>query len=89
MTTNKLLWNSVISTVDMLYACADIKGFNLETPLNRPEYTKMSLDLFPEEFQAAYDLKKKALGGYVFMEINKGVYGLPQVSILANKLLRK
>ena len=89
MTTNKLLWNSVINTEDSCYVCADIKGFYLKTPLDRPEYTKMALDLIPEEFQVAYDLKAKALGGYICMEINKGMYGLPQACILTNKLLKK
>ena len=28
-------------------------------------------------------------GGYVLMEIQKGMYGLPQAGIIANKLLKK
>ena len=32
MTTNKLLWNFVISTKDAHYVCADIKGYYLKTP---------------------------------------------------------
>ena len=32
LTTTKLLWNSVISTPDAKYMCADIKSFYLETP---------------------------------------------------------
>ena len=49
----------------------------------------MPLNLFSEEFQAAYNLKKKAFGGHIFMEIVKGMYGLPQAGILTNKHLRK
>ena len=49
----------------------------------------MALDLFPEEFQEAYNLKSKAKNGYVDMETLKGMYGLPQAGILANKLLKK
>ncbi len=30
----------------------------------------------------------KAIDGYVYMEIRIGMYGLPQASILANKLLK-
>ena len=89
LTTTKLMWNSVISTPGAKYACADIKSFYLETPLDRPEYMKMPLALIPEEFQDAYDLKSKAKNGFVYMEINKGMYGLPQAGILANKLLKK
>jgi len=49
----------------------------------------MPLALIPEEFQDAYDLKAKAKNGFVYMEINKGMYGLPQAGILANKLLKR
>ena len=49
----------------------------------------MPMDLIPEEFQDAYDLKTKAKNGFVYMEFNKGMYGLPQAGILANKLLKK
>ena len=89
LTTTKILWNSVISTPDAKYMCADIKSFYLETPLDRYEYMKMKLDLIPQEFRNEYNLDAKAKNGYVFMEIQKGMYGLPQAGILANKLLKK
>ena len=89
LTTTKLMWNSVISTPDAKYMCADIKSFYLETPLDRYEYMKMSIDLIPQEFRDAYDLDAKQKGGFVYMEIQKGMYGLPQAGILANKLLKE
>jgi len=89
LTTTKVMWNSVISTEGARYMCADIKGFYLETPLDRPEYMRMPLDLIPEDFQNAYQLQEKAKNGYVYMEIQKGMYGLPQAGILANKLLKE
>ena len=89
LTTTKLLWNSVISTPEAKYMCADIKSFYLETPLDRYEYMKMKLDMIPQEFRNEYNLDAKAKDGYVFMEIQKGMYGLPQAGILANKLLKK
>ena len=36
-----------------------------------------------------YDLKKHAKDGFVYVEIRKAIYGLPQAGILANKLLKK
>lgn len=89
LTTTKILWNSTISTEGARYVCADIKSFYLETPLDRHEYMRMPIDLIPDDFAAAYDLKAKAKGGYVYMEIQKGMYGLPQAGILANKLLKE
>ena len=89
LTTTKILWNSVLSTPDAKYMCADVKNFYLETPMDRPEYMRMPLKLIPDGIIEHYDLRSKAKNGYVYMEINKGMYGLPQAGILANKLLRK
>jgi len=36
-----------------------------------------------------YDLSTKVVRGYVYLEMRRAVWGLPQVGILANKLLRK
>ena len=88
LTTTKLMWNSVVSTPDAKYMTADIKSFYLETPLDRFEYMKMNIDLIPQEFRDEYGLDAKAKGGHVYMEIQKGMYGLPQSGILANKLLK-
>ena len=38
VTTSKVMWNSVIATTDAQYACADVKNFYLNTPLDRYEY---------------------------------------------------
>ena len=50
---------------------------------------KMQLTLFPADIIEYYKLMDKALDGYVYMEIRKGMYGLPQAGILANKLLKE
>jgi hypothetical protein len=50
---------------------------------------KMPLSLFPQDIINHYGLLDKALNGYIYMEICKGMYGLPQAGILANKLLKK
>ncbi len=49
---------------------------------------KRPLRLIPDIIIEHYGLRKKAVDGYVYMEIKKGMYGLPQASILANKLLK-
>jgi hypothetical protein len=89
MVSSKILWNSVISTKDARFAGADIKNMYLETPLDRYEYMKMPLTLFPADIIEYYKLMNKALDGYVYMEIRKGMYGLPQAGVLANKLLKE
>jgi hypothetical protein len=49
----------------------------------------MPLSLFPQDIIKHSGLLDKVLNGYVYMQIHKGMYGLPQAGILANKLLKK
>jgi hypothetical protein len=85
MVSSILLWNSTISTKGACFASANIKNMYLKTPLDRFEYMKMPLSLFPQDIIDHYRLNDKVLNGYVYMEICKGMYGLPQAGILANK----
>ena len=50
---------------------------------------KMPLTLFPADIIEYYKLMGKALNGYVYTEIRKGMCGLPQAVVLANKLLKE
>jgi hypothetical protein len=57
-----------------------------------PEYMRLQLNIIPKEIIVAYNLREFATpGGWVYIEIRKGMYGLPQASILvlANQLLEK
>ena len=83
------MWNRVISTRNARYMCADVKNFYLCTPLERYEYMMMPINLIPQEFIDLYDLGSKVKNGYVYIEIQRGMYGLPQAGILANKLLKE
>jgi hypothetical protein len=61
MVSSKILWNSVISTKNARFAGADIKNMYLETPLDRYEYMKMPIALFPTDIIEHYRLKEKVL----------------------------
>ena len=67
----------------------DVKNFYLNTPMERPEYMKIPIQLIPPEIQQQYELAKVVHNGCVTVEINKGMYGLPQAGLLANQLLAK
>ena len=44
----------------------------------------------PDEIVQEYKLKDKLRAeGYVYLEVRKGMYGLPQASLLAQELLEK
>jgi hypothetical protein len=89
MVSSKILWNSVISTKDAHFAGVDIKNLYLKTPLDWYEYMKMPIALFPTDIIEHYRLNEKVFGGNVYMEIQKGMYELPQAGVLANKLLKE
>ena len=89
ITTSKIMWNSTISTRGARYMCADAGNFYLATPLDRPEYMRIPVELVPQEFIDANNLASKIKNGYVYMKIIRGIYGLPQSGVLANKLLKK
>jgi hypothetical protein len=77
-----------LSTAGAKYVCLDIKNFYLGTPLNRYEYMRIPITLFPDHMIEQYQLHAKAKNGHISVEIRKAIYGLPQVGILANKLLK-
>ena len=49
----------------------------------------MPINLIPQEFIDMHDLALKVRNGYIYIEIQQGVYGLPQAGIVANNLLKK
>jgi hypothetical protein len=49
----------------------------------------ISLASLPQESIEKYDLNELAQDGKVYIEIQKGMYGLPQAGILANELLQR
>jgi hypothetical protein len=89
LTTSKLKWNSVLSTKGTKFMCLDIKNFYLTAPLDCFEYMKMLLSLFPHWTKKQYNLDKLAKNRFVYLEMRRAVWGLPQAGILANKLLCK
>ena len=60
----------------------DISNFYLNTPMDRYEYTRMKLDMFPEDVIEEYNLWDKIEpDGFVYIEVRKGMYGLPQAGL--------
>ena len=69
--------------------CLDLKSFYLSVPLEQYEYMCILIGMFPAWTIKQYVLLTKVVRGYVYLELRRTVWGLPQVGILANKLLRK
>ncbi len=90
LTLVKMHLNSVISMHKARYMTVDIKNFYLNTLMSRYEYVRIRLDDIPKEIIEQYALRNKVDGnGHVYIEVRKGMYGLPQAGILAQKLLEE
>jgi hypothetical protein len=50
---------------------------------------KMPINLFPPWIIKQYNKHNKVVSGYIYLQMRKAVWGLPQAGILANKLLQK
>ncbi len=82
--------NSVISTPGAWFMSLDIKNFYLNMPMSRYEYIQIKIDDVPEDIIKQYNLCEKVDNDrYVYIEVHKGMYGLPQAGILAQELLEQ
>ena len=62
----------------------EIKDFYLNTPM------KLKLTDIPDEIIDHYNLREIVKqDGYVYCEVSKGMYGLPQAGIIAQELFAK
>ena len=56
--------------------------------MERKEYFRIKMDLFPEDVIDEYNLRSQVDDkGYIFCEVHRGMYGLPQAGLLAQEQL--
>ena len=67
----------------------DLKDFFLATPMEHAEYMKVQTKYFPTDISEYYNLHDKEHNGYIYIKIQKGMYGLKQAAVLAYKNLIK
>ena len=64
----------------------DTKDFYLNTPMKRPEYMRLKITDIPDEIIEEYNLREIVdEDRYVYCEITKGMFGLPQAGIIAQE----
>jgi hypothetical protein len=86
--TVKLLINSIISTQGAKFMTMDVKDFYLNTPMARYKYMRLKILDMPNDVIEHYKLRNIVTpDGHIYCEIQKGMYGLPQVGIIAQELL--
>ena len=89
LTTSKLIWNSVLSTLGAKFMNLEINTFYQRTSLNRYNYMKTPLKLFAQHIITYYDLDSKSKNGYVYLEMRTDIYGLPAAGRIANDQLKR
>jgi hypothetical protein len=87
--TAKCLFNSVVSTPNGQLMTLDLKDFCLCSDLPDYEYICIPTHMLPPAIVKLYQLEPKISNGYVYTEVRKGMYGLPQAGKLANNRLHK
>ena len=88
--TAKLLFNSVISTPGAQCLIGDLKDFYLGTPMPPTDYAYMRIPVsaIPDTIMDHYNLHDLVRNGHIYVEIRKGMYGLPQAGCIANEHLQ-
>ena len=82
----KMLLQSVISD-DHKWMTLDIKDYYLNTPLPRPEYIRIQRKLIPDTVIKRHLLEPYLTNTSILLEVNQGMYGLPQAGYLAQRRL--
>ena len=77
-TNIKLLLNSVIYLAGARFMTADVKNFYLNTPMKDPEYMRIPIKIILNEIREEYKTSELEHNVYVYVQINKGMYGLAQ-----------
>ena len=74
--TSKLHWNSGISTPGSRYLVVDVKNFYLNNVMAKHEFYNISISLIPQEVIDEYDLMDKQINVFLYVRVEKGMYGL-------------
>ena len=90
LSTCKIFINSIISTPKAKCATGDLKDFFLQTarmPTKDYAYMMIPINVIPPDIIEKYNLLDYVVNGKVYVEVSKGIYGLPQAGKLANEQL--
>ena len=86
--TVKCHLNSVLSTLNAKFMTLDLKDFFLGTPLVDFEYMRIPRHCVPDVIMDLYNLHDMVEpDGYIYVRIERGMYGLPHAGRIANDAL--
>ena len=88
MPTVKIFINSVVSTPNAKFMTGDLKDFYLNTAQMEHKdfaYMRIPINVIPTEILEVY--QHLIYKDHLYLEVSKGIYGLPQAGKLANDQL--
>jgi len=91
MTDFKILLNKTVSMPNRKFVTADATDFYLiDNPLERPEYMRLKLSEVSPWAMEHFQFAKYAQPGAdtILLQVDNGIYGLPQSGILAQRRLK-
>jgi len=86
--TVKVLLQSVVSTPGAAFLTADIVDFYLNSTLERAEYLRVQRRFLSDTAIQEHELAPYLHNDVVYFRVDKGMYGLPQAGILAQRRLK-
>ena len=85
--TVKIHFNSAISTPSARFMGADIHNFYLNNDLPAPEYMRLPIKIILLEIIKEYNLLPLVHNEFIYIRIDKGMYGLSQAGKIAHDAL--
>jgi hypothetical protein len=67
--------------------CLDVTNFYPGTPMDSFEYMRIPIKLIPQDIIVQYNLPPLVSDGHVYIEVQKGMYGLPKTESLPTNSL--
>ena len=87
--TFKLHWNSVVSNPGTKYLLVDVKNCYLANLVANCEQYKIGIRLIPQYIIDKYNLIDNKVNSLLYISVQKGIYGLFQVGIIAHMALKE
>ena len=84
-----LMIDSVLSRLNACCVWFDFKKQILQTPMDQPEYVRIKLSDISQKFIEEYNFTQLVQNGWIYFDILRGWYGLPQPGRISNDLLCK
>ena len=83
----KILLKPFVSTAGARFMTVDIIDYYLQTPLETPEYMMIHRRFISPAIEEEFKLHNLWHNDQIYFKVVKGIYGLPQAGILAQKQL--